>query len=503
MILRPARRPFLGLGLVVLLLLVVAVRITAAPVLNYTSYASGIAGSTTIIWGSGFASSQGGSTVTFGSVYGTTYASVLTGDWSDSQIGIFVPTVANTSVPISCYVRVYVDVNNVVTPSNSVAYTIYSYNGPDVRPHGNYSTSTDFCLTCHDAHSSSTPYAILSQATVQEVCATCHVITDTAATGGIPNGWNASPPVNPGFSSELVATVSHYKVFINSNPAAAHVQAYTNIPISQYVTLSYLSLNTSGYESTQYQNQAPSPLYCGDCHTPHGNYSANMWPNWDTAQFSQNYGYNVGGTAQTTGHDESWLVPSGAMSLTSALLLRNPGHQGGIGNPLNASNPNPYIPVRDNNPIDRGWQQSVLGSTNNNLGDFCLGCHNLASTPTTPRFGDWDGMMRSHPMQSTVSNSTYSGQGCRCHQPLQTFAPIDQGCLDCHGDPLTAQQLSSGGNTYYQYIYPTPTNNPNNETNLWDFPHTSANPDFLHNASASSPYADSILCEVCHYNQPP
>lgn len=367
------------------------------------------------------------------------------------------------------------------TYANSLPFEVTAFGG-DVKPHGDYSTATDFCLQCHRVHSSDTPYALLQAPNVQDVCASCHTISDTTDAGVTAPGIYT----NPGFSDETVATTAHYAVFKNASPTSGHFYGATKIPDSVSISLGYLHLNTTSYESVGYGSTEPDGLYCGSCHTPHGDFSANIWSGWDAAQFSQNYGYNADGSAYGAGNNWTYNIPGGALPLTTALLIRNPGHQGGIDNPST----NPNIPITNDYPVSRNWQQTTPGWTDDNLSNFCVGCHNVNGGVYSDSQGH-----PTHPLQAILSPDN-AGISTVYSSIYGAYDSISNGCTDCHGSSIpNPPGVAYGGlNVGYFLAYPSLSQGYNLQS-TWDFPHTSTNPDLL------QAYPDGI-CLSCHGHSP-
>ena len=346
--------------------------------------------------------------------------------------------------------------------SNSVDFDILSYSGSDISPHGGFSMDTQLCNQCHTVHAAGSTYGLLNTASVTQVCEACHKV---AGTGG-----SSAPAPNSAFGNETYATTSKYAVYLNTASGdAQHALASTlSSSVDSSVNLDFLNLNSQGFQSSQYNTAGNTGLGCDSCHTAHGNFGADLWNGWDAAQFSENYGYNVDGSVYNdpfAGYNQSFNLPSGAIPLSSALLLKNPSYQGGSGN----SSTNPYIPVVDDWPTSRTFGQTIPGASDNNLSNFCMACHNLTQGGTGHN---------AHPLQAPAGSGPNDPQG--------SFASITDGCMACHGNPLTVASAAYGG---YTLQYPTSISSD------WDFPHSSPNANFLKVTNTTE------LCETCHYDQ--
>lgn len=411
----------------------------------------------------------GSTSVTFtgpiGSSTSATTASVL-GPWSPTEID-------DVSVPSYLTNGMYaVQVRANGSWSNALDFDVTNGGATDTDPHSGYSTSTNYCYQCHSVHGASggAQYGLLDTGSVSAVCEQCHSVAGSTATGG---------PID--VFTGTVGTVSNLAVYENTgtNDAGHKLTQllYGNSEnLDTSVSLGYLNLNTTGYQTSQYPPSPENGLGCDSCHTAHGTDSANLWTGWDASQFSANYGYNVDGSVYNdpfAGHNESWRLTAGTVPLTNALLVKNPGYQGGINN----STTNQYIPVRDDSPTSRLWGQTIPGWGDDNLSNWCLGCHNLVTSAT--------GHINGHPLQAAAGTSGSDPNG--------SFAPITQGCMDCHGNPLASVWNTVYDSTgFYAFTYPSSVDLTNKN---WDFPHTSTNWKLLKNYDNSSTTA---LCGTCH-----
>lgn len=152
----------------------------------------------------------------------------------------------------------------------------------NTSPHGGYSPLTDYCLQCHNLHSSGQEYALLNQTTITAVCSTCHSTYTNAPTGAL----------DPGFPS-TEGTASSRAVYQLDAPGAAESEHGigkdntngTGDSVTMYVGGWSYGWRSSGRPTPatwpdQTTGNASDPasaepganggLNCASCHTPHG-----------------------------------------------------------------------------------------------------------------------------------------------------------------------------------------------------------------------------------------
>lgn len=145
--------------------------------------------------------------------------------------------------------------------------------GSNVSPHGGYSSTSNFCLQCHEVHKATGEYALLWKASVTATCRTCH--------GGVAAATGTRDPMGPG----TIGTTSSRTAYDLGTPAAAHSIGETSVPGESGVTLteadwSYGWRYASGPPAADATTAAGvgtasdtgGGLYCASCHTPHGTY---------------------------------------------------------------------------------------------------------------------------------------------------------------------------------------------------------------------------------------
>jgi predicted CXXCH cytochrome family protein len=171
-------------------------------------------------------------------------------------------------------------------------------------PHGGYSASTEFCLQCHSVHESQGDYVLSREATITELCGTCHGLFGQAA-----DGLWTDPPIDMTDGSSppatMNATVSQYTAYEvdMSSMSGAEMDAvpghslgvmYDGTPVRNSDAIpggsGLLRVITSGEPgephawnaaySPRYQGEvattfnATAGLNCASCHTPHGSPNA-------------------------------------------------------------------------------------------------------------------------------------------------------------------------------------------------------------------------------------
>ena len=142
---------------------------------------------------------------------------------------------------------------------------------PDVAPHGGYSSSSNFCLQCHDVHDADGEYALLWKSSVTDTCATCHGYMGNAETG-------TRDPLGTG----TIGTASVRTVYDSAAPGSEHGIGSANSPDGVTMMEGEWSYGwtSGGPASGTADSDTPAGagtaaagsggLYCGSCHTPHG-----------------------------------------------------------------------------------------------------------------------------------------------------------------------------------------------------------------------------------------
>lgn len=329
----------------------------------------------------------------------------------------------------------------------NVTVTVENYkNGAVINParntpHGGYNATTDYCLQCHAVHQGS-DYALLASSSVTATCRTCHSLFGASPAGAI----------NPGFPGTEAPT-SMRSAYELTSPSAQHQLGSTSIPFSTVGTLTEAGWAYGGFNpATWSHSTAAGPgtssdvsggLYCGDCHTPHG----------DFGQLVNSKYYRS-------------TAPAGAPADLSTVY--NWAEDGAIyfGNAIK------YLHF---NSATKTWQAC------NETGDIT--CVDLATTDSK---GD-SAYLYGYKLLSSYPNHSWDQKAVSWNMDRYSHDQA-QWCGRCHDQALP----SAYGGTYHNH--PTGCTschgNPNDGTST-DFPHTSTNQKFLKD------YPD-LLCINCH-----
>ena len=155
----------------------------------------------------------------------------------------------------------------------------------NVSPHGGYSSQTSYCLQCHQIHynrgAADAPgeYALMAESSVTATCATCHGFEGDAPTGA----------ENPGLGGQI-ATASVRAVY--TQPEEVHVIGAGFGSVGNTAGWDFYTWAGNGTAGTEgpegpgitrgvgtasYYNGG---LYCGSCHTPHGEFGQLINSQW-------------------------------------------------------------------------------------------------------------------------------------------------------------------------------------------------------------------------------
>jgi len=169
-----------------------------------------------------------------------------------------------------------------LTPAGTITFTVWSDGNAtiagQVAPHSGYSSTTDYCLQCHKVHFAPDPgYALLANSSVTSTCKTCHALFGGSATGAI----------NPGFPG-TEGTASLRSAYDLTSPTADHAVGSSTVPYSTLATITDANWVYGGFgadvngASTKWTtadaagagtaSDLGGGLYCGSCHTPHGDF---------------------------------------------------------------------------------------------------------------------------------------------------------------------------------------------------------------------------------------
>jgi hypothetical protein len=167
-----------------------------------------------------------------------------------------------------------------------------------VPPHGGYSSVTNYCLQCHAVHKAdaATQFALMRQGSVTATCQTCHVLFGTGGTS--PYDSNTALEVT-GLTMGTAAARSAYDLgdggLIGGGPIVRGHQiggtGNAAVPGDYALDDGPITIYWAAY-GTGYVQDANQPvsrkasgtnvdggLYCGSCHTPHGEFGqlVNEW----------------------------------------------------------------------------------------------------------------------------------------------------------------------------------------------------------------------------------
>lgn len=163
-------------------------------------------------------------------------------------------------------------------------------------PHGGYSSTSNFCLQCHDVHDAAGEYGLMYKASVTSTCKTCHGV----GVADVPDG--TFDPIGTG----TIGTTSVRTAYDTASPLGQHLIGSTSVPGESTV------ITEAGWSSGWRSGNgpvAPSPspvpttgitpapdstvpagpgtasdtaggLYCASCHTPHGENGAAVNTKW-------------------------------------------------------------------------------------------------------------------------------------------------------------------------------------------------------------------------------
>jgi len=173
-----------------------------------------------------------------------------------------------------------------------------------VVPHGGYGPTTSYCLQCHQVHydratlDAPGEYALMAESSVTATCATCHGFE-----GGAPTGAE-----DPDFGGSI-GTTSTRAVYTQAEPV--HVIGAGFGTVGRNAGWDFYTWAGTGSDPNTRGPEAPSGtagsagvasyynggLYCGSCHTPHGEFGQLINSKWAVTSADQN---NSGGTDPVT-----------------------------------------------------------------------------------------------------------------------------------------------------------------------------------------------------------
>lgn len=384
-----------------------------------------------------------------------------------------------------------------------------------VDPHAGYSTTTDFCLQCHDIHDAEGDYALMRYSTVTATCRTCHGVyaispnTIPTPTGAYDPGYSGTESTEAapliGFGSQQrvyevpegqkASHQGHRLGLRNGTDAATYTYGdgvttdsasyipgggtgLTRIPSWSYWKLEFFdaggSLAVDGQWDAANQNipagasatssgggiDSLGGLYCGSCHALHGDKNAS------------GDGGGFGNALPSTVFDEAVDTTSYEYYETSGTGITFTRQMGEQNDKLLSAMPN-HRGVADSatvlHPLDsatltaegKGVTSWYGGPTNGGF-NYCAACHD-ERLQAVEQIGGYN---------VVIPNAN----GKHNHPSWM--------CLSCHANPLS-DYGSNGINAYGD-----DTTVGNADAN-WDFPHTSPNANLL----IGEPDA---ICLYCH-----
>lgn len=160
--------------------------------------------------------------------------------------------------------------------------------GGNISPHGGYSASTNYCLQCHSMHNAGET-ALLAQQSTTATCRTCHTLFGQTKTGA----RNSNALVGANLQMGTAATRTAYDL---AGASAQHtIGEYDSpAPDNTVITAAEWAYSGSGRLDTRGPAGPPATepagpgsatdisggLYCGSCHTPHGDFGQLINSKW-------------------------------------------------------------------------------------------------------------------------------------------------------------------------------------------------------------------------------
>jgi hypothetical protein len=322
-----------------------------------------------------------------------------------------------------------------------------------VTPHGGYSATTDYCLQCHSVHNATDEYSLLASASVTATCQTCHAVGGVAPSGAIDPGMpGVEAPVSLRAAYEVTGGARRSGHAIGSNLS---LTVFSNKTITES-GWAYGGFSATGWSSSTAAGPGTATaggggLYCGDCHTPHGDFGQLV----NSQYYRTSIGAPVDDLAVATwAEGAAYTINGGATR-----YLHKDADPAGVWESCTATSPAPIAGLPDTNC-------SYLTATDTEGESAYLYGYKLLSEYPNHSWSDepvsWGMEMYGHD----------SAQWCgRCHDlatPSQYGGTVHShptGCTSCHGNP--------------------------NDATSTDFPHTSTFQSLLKD------YPD-LLCINCH-----
>ncbi len=336
-----------------------------------------------------------------------------------------------------------------------------------VQPHGGYSGTTDYCLQCHTVHNApGAGYSLLADNSVTATCKTCHTIGVAISGLNPPADMTA---INPGFPGVEAPTSERgsYEVTGGAELAAHTLGAsaagtpYSTITQINDAGWAYSGFNAAGWTA----NQGPAGpgtvsdttggLYCGSCHTPHGDFGRLV--------NSENGGFRTTADGDNLNDVDAWAEGAPIYAGRNLRYL--------------------HLDVSTNAAGEKAWTACLAAGPAVVANALDTGCSYLTAADTEGESAYTYGykLLSAYPNHTWTQGpeswgmdaSNHDGaRWCgRCHDEATpseyggTFHNHPTGCTACHGNP--------------------------NDGTSTDFPHTSTFQDLLKD------YPD-LLCINCH-----
>ncbi|MDF1595332.1 MAG: cytochrome c3 family protein [Acidimicrobiia bacterium] len=148
-----------------------------------------------------------------------------------------------------------------------------------VDPHGGYSSTTQFCLQCHDVHNANGSYGLMGAVSVTAVCQTCHALPRLGGGGVTVPSHNPTPNLNPDGSVKTLGTTSSFSAYdLTGGVGEEHTIGATDIDGNPMTQSAYqyrgrfLGTDSAVAAGAGTAGEYAGGLYCASCHTAHGEY---------------------------------------------------------------------------------------------------------------------------------------------------------------------------------------------------------------------------------------
>lgn len=340
-----------------------------------------------------------------------------------------------------------------------------------VSPHGGYSSTSNFCLQCHDVHDAAGEYGLMYKASVTSTCKTCHGVGGAAPTGRYVPGWGGTvgtASVRTAYDTTTGLQSQHY---IGSTSVPGESTVITEAGwTSGWRSTGIPSTDSTTPAGPGTASDTTGGLYCASCHTPHGEQGAAVNTRWLWVS------------------DATGAIPT----LTKyAWAEGSPIWFGSVRQVLHkdtdptATDPEPAV-----------WE--VCGNTTITTVPAGIDTWDNAGTATACKYAqinDAEGNLSSlygYKLLSAYPNHTYSSPASYSTDKYNHDQPY--WCAACHKSRLDSEFPGAGSFHNHPTGCSTCHGNPADGSSA-DFPHTSTMQKLL------TRYPDA-LCVNCHVNNP-